>query len=116
MHKMYDQAKNAYQQAVNKQPRNGEYRKGLQDAEFEYKKSRRKDYYKILDVKPSATPREIKKGFRKCGVRNHPAKCKEDEKEECVKRFHLCGEANDILSDEDLRRRYDRGEDVLEHM
>jgi len=106
----WDKAKIAYSEANRKDPRNGDYRNGMTNAEREIKKARRKDYYKILDIPRDASERQIKKAFRKCGMDNHPDKC---STEDCAEKFKLCVEANDILADEDVRRRYDAGEDVL---
>lgn len=40
-------------------------RQKLQEAKLELKKSLRKDYYKILDIQPSATEEEIRKAYRR---------------------------------------------------
>jgi len=106
----WDRAKIAYSEAQRKEPRNRVYNDGVRESEREIKKARRKDYYKILDIPKGAGQRQIKKAFRKCGVEYHPDKC---STEECSEKFKLCVEANDILGDEDVRRRYDAGEDVL---
>jgi len=106
----WDKAKIAYSEATRKDRRNREYGDGLRNAEREIKKARRKDYYKILDIPKTASERQIKKAFRRCGVDHHPDKC---STEECSDKFKLCVEASDILSDKDVRRRYDAGEDVL---
>jgi DnaJ family protein C protein 3 len=44
----------------------------------------------------------------------HPDKhTGEEEKEKAEKQFQLIAEANEILSDDEKRGKYDRGEDVL---
>jgi len=106
----WEKAKVAFDEASRKDRRNRAYREGLNKAEREITKARRKDYYKILDIPKNASDRQIKKAFRKCGVDYHPDKC---STEECSDKFKLCVEASDILSDKDVRRRYDAGEDVL---
>lgn len=44
----------------------------LQEAKLELKKSKRKDYYKILGVHKSASVEEIKKAYRKRALIHHP--------------------------------------------
>lgn len=41
---------------------------------MELKKSKRKDYYKILDVEKDASEADIKKGYRKMAILHHPDK------------------------------------------
>ena len=53
---------------------NHEYRQLLATAKLELKKSKRKDYYKILGVDRSANEEEIKKGYRKRALVHHPGK------------------------------------------
>merc|ERR1719376_1331733 len=51
---------------------NQEYRHLLQEAKLELKKSKRKDYYKILAVDKNANEEEIKKAYRKRAMVHHP--------------------------------------------
>ena len=44
----------------------------LQEAKLELKKSKRKDYYKILAVDKNANEEEIKKAYRKRAMVHHP--------------------------------------------
>jgi len=46
----------------------------LKDAKLELKKSKRKDYYKILGVPKTANDDEIKKAYRKRALAHHPGK------------------------------------------
>jgi len=84
----------------------------LQRCEAALKQSKTKDYYKILGVSRSAEPGEIKKAYRRLALEWHPDKVDDDKKEEAVRRFQDIGEAYEVLSDEEKKGRYDRGEDV----
>lgn len=55
-------------------PGDGSIRKEIREAELELKKSKRKDYYKILDVEKDATEADIKKAYRKMAILHHPDK------------------------------------------
>lgn len=81
----------------------------LRSAEIDLKRSKKKDYYKILNVPKDAGEAEIKKAYRKESLKHHPDKGGDEEK------FKLCSEAYNVLSDENKRRRYDAGADDLEH-
>ena len=77
----------------------------LRSAEIDLKRSKKKDYYKILGISKTANEAEIKKAYRKESLKHHPDKGGDEEK------FKLCSEAYNILSDETKRRRYDAGAD-----
>jgi curved DNA-binding protein len=69
-----------------------------------------KDYYNVLGVSKTATPEEIKKAYRKLALKYHPDKTKGDKTAE--ERFKDINEANEVLSDPEKRKKYDRfGED-----
>ncbi|MGV7226616.1 MAG: DnaJ domain-containing protein [Nitrosopumilus sp.] len=62
------------------------------------------NYYEILNVRKDATPEEIKKKFRELAKKTHPDKTKEDSEEEMAE----LNRAYEVLSDKDLRKKYDR--------
>ncbi|KAL8703846.1 MAG: hypothetical protein Q9201_002996 [Fulgogasparrea decipioides] len=63
-------------------------------------------YYDTLGVKPTASELEIKKAYRKLAITTHPDKNPGDETAHA--RFQAIGEAYQVLSNEDLRKRYDK--------
>lgn len=63
-------------------------------------------YYDALGVPPTATELEIKKAYRKLAITTHPDKNPGDET--AHERFQAIGEAYQVLSNDDLRKRYDK--------
>lgn len=115
----FDEALNVYRQALELAPENSQEeqlaKKKVKEAEIALKQSKEKNYYKILGVSRTATSKEIKSAYRKLALRWHPDKVTEDEKEEAEKKFQDIGEAYEVLSDDELRAKYDRGEEVFEN-
>lgn len=64
------------------------------------------DYYKILGVSSTATDDEIKKAYRKLARKYHPDVNPNDK--EAHKKFQEINEANEVLSDPDKRKKYDK--------
>jgi len=86
----------------------------VQRAEAALKQSKMKDYYKTLGISRRATTKQIKKAYRDLALQWHPDKHKgEEEKEKAEKQFQAIAEAYEILSDDEKRAAYDRGEEVL---
>ena len=68
-----------------------------------------KDFYDVLGITRDADPDEIQRAYRRLARHNHPDVNKDSGAEE---RFKEIAEAYDVLSDPELRRRYDAfGED-----
>ena len=66
------------------------FRQLLQEAKLELKKSKRKDFYKILGVEKTANDDEIKKAYRKRAMVHHPdrhSSASDDEKKEHETKF-----------------------------
>ncbi|KAJ9113203.1 hypothetical protein QFC22_006042 [Naganishia vaughanmartiniae] len=82
----------------------------LQKAERTLKVSKQKDYYKVLGVARDADTKTIKKAFRKAAKANHPDVGGSEEKMAAI------NEAYKVLSDDELRARYDNGDDPNDPM
>lgn len=92
-----------------------EVKRRLSVAKLALKRSKRKDYYKILGIAKNASTDDIKKAYRKRAMVHHPdrhANATEGEKKEQEMKFKEVGEAYGILSDPKKRLRYDRGHDM----
>jgi DnaJ-class molecular chaperone len=68
--------------------------------------TRTKDYYKILGVGRNATEKDIKAAYRKLARKYHPDVNPGDKAAE--DKFKEIGEAYEVLSDPEKRRRYDQ--------
>ena len=64
------------------------------------------DYYKILDIAKTATEKEIKTAYRKLARKYHPD-VNPDDKDAEIK-FKEINEANEVLSDHENRKKYDK--------
>lgn len=95
-------------------PQDAGIAKEVRKAELELKKSKRKDYYKILGIEKDADENQIKKAYRKAAIIHHPDKNPDDEHAE--ERFKDIAEAYETLSDSEKRARYDSGEDLIDPM
>ena len=62
------------------------------------------DYYKILEIPQNATHEEIKKQYRQLVKKIHPDKNKGEKSEEIMVQIN---KAYEILSDKELRKKYD---------
>lgn len=96
-------------------PNDRELRQKIAEAKAELKKSKRKDYYKILGVEKDADERVIKKAYRKMALQCHPDKnrgLEEDEQKKMEAKFKDVTEAYEILSDPEKRRQFDSGVDL----
>ncbi|CAE7382365.1 P58IPK [Symbiodinium microadriaticum] len=88
----------------------------MRRAEAALKQSKQKDYYKILGVPRSADKKAIKKSYRELALQWHPDKHSgEEEKEKAEVKFQLIAEAYEVLSDDEKKGKYDRGEEVFEN-
>jgi curved DNA-binding protein len=64
------------------------------------------DYYKLLGIDKTATPKEIKNAYRKLARKYHPDINPNDK--DAKRKFQLINEANEVLSDPVKRKKYDQ--------
>jgi DnaJ family protein C protein 7 len=108
----WDEAVRAFKSIQEQSPEEPNIAKDIRHAEMELKKSKRKDYYKILGVEKDATEQEIKRAYRKLAVVHHPDKNPDDPSAEG--RFKDLQESHETLSDPQKRERYDSGVDLMD--
>lgn len=85
----------------------------LQKAHTLLKRSKQKDYYKVLGLTRDADERDIKRAWRKLSVQYHPDKAARNghTEEEAQRKMSAINEAYEVLSDPELRQRFDNGDD-----
>ncbi|GBG26359.1 DnaJ-like subfamily C member 3 [Hondaea fermentalgiana] len=114
----FEEAVRAWHRAAEVEHDNRKVRDGLHRAEVALKQSKQKNYYKILGVARNADGGTIKKAYRKLAKETHPDRHGEKTEEErklLQEKFELIAESYEVLSDDELRAKYDRGEDVFEN-
>ena len=85
----------------------------LNEAQTLLKRSKTKDYYKVLGVSRDADDRTIKRAYRTLTKQHHPDKTQSQgvSKEDAEKKMASINEAYEVLSDPELKARFDRGDD-----
>jgi DnaJ family protein C protein 7 len=105
----FDKAVNDYESAF-KTVKSPESKRLLEDAKLALERSKRKDYYKILGVDKNASTNQIKTAFRRKALAHHPDRhvtaCVAERREQ-EEKFKEVGQAYEILSDLEKRKRYD---------
>ena len=85
----------------------------LQKAHTLLKRSKTKDYYKVLGVATDADELAIKRAYRRMTKQHHPDKAITQgvSREQAQKKMAEINEAYEVLNDPELRARFDRGDD-----
>ncbi len=71
------------------------------------------DYYKILKIDKDASEEDVKKAYRKLARKLHPDLNPKDK--DAHKKFQQINEANQVLSDPEKRKKYDKYGKDWEH-
>lgn len=110
---LYEEAVRTLKEASEIHEHSNAIRQLLNEANTELRKSKQKDYYKVLGVDRDADDRDIKKAYRKLVKEHHPDKsaAKGVPKEVAQAKIAAINEAYETLKDPELKARVDRGED-----
>jgi len=88
---------------------------GLKKAQRLKKQAGKRNYYKILGVKKTASKKEINKAYKKLAAQWHPDRFQDEkEKESAQKKFIDIAAAKEVLTDEEKRSQFDAGVDPLD--
>lgn len=105
----WEQAVKDFKALAEENPGDNDLAKEVRNAEIELKKSKRKDYYKILGVDKDAGDKDIERAYKRKAAILHPDKTGGDAEKEA--QFKDCLEAKEILTDPQKRQMYDQGVD-----
>lgn len=113
---LYDDAIRDYKSALEIDQHFERAKEGIEKAKKLQQQAERRDYYKILEVKRTATKKDITKAYRKMAQKWHPDNFLNDEKMKKIaeKKFIDIAAAKEVLTDEEKRRQFDNGEDPLD--
>ncbi|XP_075896256.1 dnaJ homolog subfamily C [Nelusetta ayraudi] len=111
----YEEAIKDYEAAGKHSENDRQIKEGLDRAQRLLKQSQKRDYYKILGVKRNAQKREIIKAYRKLAQQWHPDNFQDpEEKKRAEKRFIDIAQAKEVLTDPEMRTKFDHGEDPMD--
>ncbi|CZS92573.1 hypothetical protein WAI453_006687 [Rhynchosporium graminicola] len=113
----FEAAMQTLNQAKEHHPSAQQVNQLLQQAQIELKRSKTKDYYKVLGVTRDSDELQIKSAYRKLVKIHHPDKAHKAgiTKEDAEKKMSSINEAYEVLSDPELKQRYDQGDDPNDH-
>ncbi|VVC43471.1 Hypothetical protein CINCED_3A002461 [Cinara cedri] len=111
---MFEEAIRDFEHALQINQEHRQASEGLKKAKQLQKQAERKDYYKILNVKRTATKQEIIKAYRKAAQQWHPDNFQGEAKKNAEKRFIEIASAKEVLTDPEKREQFDRGIDPLD--
>eukprot|EP00064_Thunnus_orientalis_P001055 superscaffoldBa00000065_g1056 len=111
----YEEAIKDYESAAQHSENDRQIKEGLERAQRLLKQSQKRDYYKILGVKRTAQKKEIIKAYRKLAQQWHPDNFQDPaEKKKAEKKFIDIAQAKEVLTDPEMRTKFDQGEDPMD--
>ncbi|KAL0849689.1 hypothetical protein ABMA28_011655 [Loxostege sticticalis] len=111
---MFEDAIHSFKEALELEEGLQRAKDGISRAQKLQKQSEQRDYYKILNVKRSASKQEIIKAYRKAAQKWHPDNFQGDEKKLAEKKFIDVAAAKEVLTDPEKRAQFDAGTDPLD--
>jgi DnaJ family protein C protein 3 len=75
---------------------------GLKRVQKLIKQSKKRDYYKILNVRRTANKAEVLRAYRKLAIKWHPDKYEGEDKKKAEKMFIDIAAAKEVLTDQGL--------------
>jgi DnaJ-class molecular chaperone len=73
-------------------------------------------FYKVLGIPRSTSEDDTKKAYRTLSLENHPDRVAEEDKDKATEKMVEINQANDVLSNAQKRRYYDRTGKILSHL
>ncbi|XP_030642407.1 dnaJ homolog subfamily C member 3-like [Chanos chanos] len=111
----YEEAIKDFEKAREQNENDRQIKEGLERAQRLLKQSQTRDYYNILGVKRTAQKKEIIKAYRKLAQQWHPDNFQDPEdKKKAEKKFIDIAQAKEVLTDPEMRSKFDQGEDPLD--
>ncbi|XP_051938532.1 dnaJ homolog subfamily C member 3a [Hippocampus zosterae] len=111
----YEEAIRDYESASEHSENDRQIKEGLEKAQRLLKQSQKRDYYKILGIKRTAQKKEIIKAYRKLAQQWHPDNFQDpEEKKAAEKKFIDIAQAKEVLTDPEMRTKFDHGEDPMD--
>lgn len=113
----FQESINEYSKVKEFAPQTPGLREKIKKAQLELKKSKRKDYYKLLNIPKDAGEKEIQKAYKKAALLWHPdrhSSKSEEERKEAEIKFKEIAEGYEVLNDPKKRQMYDDGMDLEE--
>lgn len=113
----YEACINTLNVANEHHPGNPLIQEKIREAQIALKRSKEKDYYKVLGVPRDADELQIKAAYRKKTREHHPDKAVRTgvTKEDAEKKMASINEAYEVLGDPELKARFDQGDDPNSH-